>query len=145
MGKRKFAIFEFKMSLGGICHIATAWRTIRIIARNTMVSRADSRFALSQWETVLLCNYVSHWLGANFQNQPWWGRCAKLIGEMISRDSTWYEQTNHYRAMTWQLLFEIAQLRLEPQINITTHSRNGCIVARYIYIVYYFILSLYWY
>ena len=29
------------------------------------VFRADSRFALSQWETTLLCNDVSHWLGAN--------------------------------------------------------------------------------
>ena len=25
--------------------------------------RADSKFAPSQWETVLLCNDVSHWLG----------------------------------------------------------------------------------
>ena len=27
--------------------------------------RADSRFAPSQWETVLLCNDVSHWLGTS--------------------------------------------------------------------------------
>ena len=27
--------------------------------------RAESRFAPSQWETVLLCNDASHWLGAN--------------------------------------------------------------------------------
>ena len=27
--------------------------------------RADPRFAPSQWETALLCNDVSHWLGAN--------------------------------------------------------------------------------
>ena len=27
--------------------------------------RADTRFALSQWEKALLCNNVSHWLGAN--------------------------------------------------------------------------------
>ena len=30
-----------------------------------MLIRADFRFALSQWETVLLCNDVSHWLGAS--------------------------------------------------------------------------------
>ena len=30
--------------------------------------RADSRFAFSQWETALLCNDVSHWLGANLQS-----------------------------------------------------------------------------
>ena len=32
-------------------------------SRNTYF-RADSRFAPSQWETALLCNDVSHWLGA---------------------------------------------------------------------------------
>ena len=30
--------------------------------------RADSRFALSQWEMALLCNDVSHWLGANLES-----------------------------------------------------------------------------
>ena len=30
--------------------------------------RADSRFAPSQWETALLCNDVSHWLGANLES-----------------------------------------------------------------------------
>ena len=28
----------------------------------------DSRFAPSQWETVLLCNDVSHWLGASLES-----------------------------------------------------------------------------
>ena len=30
--------------------------------------RADSRFVLSQWETALLRNDVSHWLGANLES-----------------------------------------------------------------------------
>ena len=29
--------------------------------------RVDSKFAPSQWETVLLCHDVSHWLGANLE------------------------------------------------------------------------------
>ena len=29
---------------------------------------ADSRLAPSQWETALLCNDVSHWLGANLDS-----------------------------------------------------------------------------
>ena len=29
---------------------------------------ADSRFASSQWETALLCNDVSHWLGASLES-----------------------------------------------------------------------------
>ena len=33
--------------------------------------RGDSRFALSQWETVLLCNDVSHWLGASLESALW--------------------------------------------------------------------------
>ena len=36
-------------------------------------SRADSRFAPSQWETTLLCNDVSHWLGASTARiRPGW-------------------------------------------------------------------------
>ena len=31
-------------------------------------SRADSRFAPSQWETALLCNDVSHWWGAGLES-----------------------------------------------------------------------------
>ena len=30
--------------------------------------RADSRFAPSQWKMALLCNNVSHWLGANLES-----------------------------------------------------------------------------
>ena len=33
-----------------------------------LVYRADSRFAPSQWETALLCNDVSHWLGARVES-----------------------------------------------------------------------------
>ena len=31
-------------------------------------ARADSSLALSQWETSLQCNAVSHWLGANLES-----------------------------------------------------------------------------
>ena len=30
--------------------------------------RADSRFVPGQWETALLCNNVSHWMGANLES-----------------------------------------------------------------------------
>ena len=33
-----------------------------------MQCRTDSRFAPSQWETALLCNAVSHWLGASLES-----------------------------------------------------------------------------
>ena len=32
------------------------------------IFKADSRFALSQWETSLQSNTVSHWLGANLES-----------------------------------------------------------------------------
>ena len=34
--------------------------------------RADSRFAPSQWETALLCNNVSHWLGPSLESPLRW-------------------------------------------------------------------------
>ena len=37
--------------------------------------RADTRFAPSQWETALLCNDVSHWLGANLESALCWLSC----------------------------------------------------------------------
>ena len=33
-----------------------------------VISRADSSFVPSQWETALLCNDVSHWLGASLES-----------------------------------------------------------------------------
>ena len=32
------------------------------------------RFALSQWETSLQSNAISHWLGASLQHLQWWTR-----------------------------------------------------------------------
>ena len=34
----------------------------------TLTGRADSRFQPSQWETTLLCNNVSHWLGVGLES-----------------------------------------------------------------------------
>ena len=36
--------------------------------------RADSTFGPSQWETALLCNDVSHWLGAKQESVRWFCR-----------------------------------------------------------------------
>ena len=43
-------------------------------ASENMNCRADSRFAPSQWETSLLCNDVSHWLGASLESVLKWKR-----------------------------------------------------------------------
>ena len=49
----------------------------------TEVRRTDSRFVPSQWETALLCNDVSHWLGANLE--------SALGKETISVHCLWRE------------------------------------------------------
>ena len=36
---------------------------------NNVGYRSDSKFAPSQWDTVLLCNYVFHWLGASLESR----------------------------------------------------------------------------
>ena len=45
---------------------------LQLLAANTQVvimkTRANSMLARSQWETALLCNDVSHWLGAILQS-----------------------------------------------------------------------------
>ena len=38
------------------------------ISSGPISTRTDSRFVPSQWETVLLCNDVSHWLGASLDS-----------------------------------------------------------------------------
>ena len=68
--------------------LTTTRGTVQVIARNTVcasgsvctqaaeqgalcnraIYKVDSRFAPSQWETALLCNDVSHWLGANLES-----------------------------------------------------------------------------
>ena len=47
-------------------------------------SRADSRFVPSQWETALLCNDVSHWLGANLESAlPEWNTLPASAVELL--------------------------------------------------------------
>ena len=45
--------------------------------KRELVNRDDSRFAPSQWDMALLCNDVSHWLGASLESalcygNAWW-------------------------------------------------------------------------
>ena len=57
---------------------------------------ADSRFTSSQWEMALLCNNVSHWLGASLESTPhimpsWvsYGVCiARILAEILSYNGT---------------------------------------------------------
>ena len=53
--------------------------------------RNDSRFAPSQWETALLCNAVSHWLGANLESvlHPLSEDQRLCYGGWRQRDQVW--------------------------------------------------------
>ena len=42
------------------CYVYISW--------HDCTPRADSRFVPDQWETALLCNGVSHWLGTNLES-----------------------------------------------------------------------------
>ena len=50
--------------------VCNCWSVLYDVCRNIVIlrSRADSRFAPSQWETALLCNGVSHWLGTSLES-----------------------------------------------------------------------------
>ena len=58
------------------------WHHRNELDRNGLMScvnRADSRFVPSRWETGLLCNDISHWLGASLEStllealdRRWW-------------------------------------------------------------------------
>ena len=43
------------------------WTSL-IQREGNMNSRADSKFAPSQWEMTLFCNNISHWLGASLES-----------------------------------------------------------------------------
>ena len=47
--------------------------------------RTNSRFAPSQWEMALLCNNISHWLGASLESALAFGK-AVVLGRKIK---TW--------------------------------------------------------
>ena len=44
------------------------WATQDFLLVAALYNGADSRFVPSQWETALLCNGVSHWLGENLES-----------------------------------------------------------------------------
>ena len=59
--------------------------------------RADSRFAPSQWETALLCNDVSRWLGANLESALYTENKTMLY-VMQSYLRGWQNRQNIFRA-----------------------------------------------
>ena len=50
-------------------------------------SQADFRFAPSQWETALLCNDVSHWLGATLES----ALHLIVVAELVLFNIWWFD------------------------------------------------------
>ena len=72
-------------------YLHLSWRPMRARVRSvgvdTNIRRVDARFAPNQWETALLCNDVSHWLGANIGSariRPWRNEIVTLyLGHLL--------------------------------------------------------------
>ena len=69
--------------------------------------RADSRFAPSQWETALLCNDVSHWLGTGL--------------ESALRMHTWLVEWEYVNSDTLSFFYCFLQHILEYTTSVITH------------------------
>ena len=64
---------------GDQTNLTATWCGTAQVALRYGPGRADSRFVPSQWETVLLCNDVSHWLGASLESTlPGWGLLSQF-------------------------------------------------------------------
>ena len=61
------------------------WEFVNLVL---YLHRADSRFVPSQWETALLCNDVSHWLGTNLESA-------------LPKDETYQCTIFEWVAVTW--------------------------------------------
>ena len=95
-----------------LLYINKPWDTECNVALNTrLYCRDDSRFAPSQWETPLLCNNVSHWLGASLESGLILWLCWYAITNLHANPCVLYLQP-------WDLASG-HNLQLEPVITAT--------------------------
>ena len=78
--------------------------------------RADSRFVPSQWEMVLLCNYVSHWLGASLESALMLNSVsANMMGDSLKGQLCWNPNIiickRYYFFFFFQLLLDTHSLK----------------------------------
>ena len=92
---------------------------------NTLLYRADSRFVPSQWDTVLLCNDVSHWMGASLQS------ACYSMALMNAKQHKPSELTSHPIAHihSWAMASIVSILEKTDGV-ITQH---GCIIIQELY------------
>ena len=102
-----------------LLYINKPWDTEFNVALNTrLYCRDDSRFAPSQWETPLLCNNVSHWLGASLESGLILWLCWYAITNPHANPCVLYLQP-------WDLASG-HNLQLEPVITATSIQSSPC-------------------
>ena len=83
---------------------------IRVVHR-----MAYSRFALSQWETSLQSNGVSHWLGASLESAQHWGHvgvkphAAEPFMKLLAIDLSWND--NFFKEVHFVCLQSLLKLQ----------------------------------
>ena len=88
--------------------------------------RADSRFASSQWQTVLICNDVSHWLGTSLES----ALCVGCANQWTHINSLGPERCDNYSKSKFLNSFystvalEVAMNLLSGEYHITSMMRS---------------------
>ena len=102
-----------------------------------IIYRVDSRFASSQWETVLLCNDVSHWLGASLESVLIYKTAGLTYTQLLVSETCclffWEKKyhlpcRSHFAAMGDELSWLFMRLS-STSINILGLWQNGCYFA----------------
>ena len=88
-----------------ICSLAIEW-----------YHRADSRYAPSQWETALLCNDVSHWLGASLKSALY-----HMASYNLADIGRWPVNSPHKRPVTRKIFpFDDVIMSKDQWVNISS-------------------------
>ena len=98
-----------------LCCLLTA--LIRNCIIHTPISdiRADSRFVPSQWETALLCNDVSHWLGIILESALWYVWSKQMWKQSINH---WDKMADNFlttfsNAFSWMKMYILSKISLK--------------------------------
>ena len=88
--------------------------------------RADSRLALSQWETLLQSNTASHWLGKNLESALYYGDgCLLRLRRKLLRSSTRMRLPILNSVRAWAKLFHVSASRGLRPISAEPQSGQG--------------------
>ena len=108
------------------CDSECQWWHSFMFCRTDDLCRADSGFATSQWERVLLCNDVSHWLGASLEpalfvcvivvtwfvfklKLTYWGKdkMAAVSQTSLSNTFSWMKMFEFWLQFDWSLFLRV--------------------------------------